>query len=319
MPVRQALLYALFTVSGFCGLIYESIWAKYVKLFLGHAAYAQTVVLIVFIGGMAIGAWLCGRFAQRIRYPLIAYAVAEFIVGIFAIGFHQYFVSATDWAYAILLPSACDATGFCVASWLLAAALILPQSVLLGTTFPLMTAGVLRAFPDKPGRKLSLLYFLNSIGAVFGVLASTFVLVPWVGLPGTSLTAGLLNCALALGVYTMARTKGFAGASAAFQAAKADAATIGMAWLLAVAFFTGLSSFIYEIVWIRMLSMVLGASTHAFELMLASFILGLALGGAWVRGRIDALRNARGFLAIVQIIMGSSRCSRYRCTTTSSM
>ena len=304
MPARLALLYCLFAVSGFCGLIYESIWAKYVKLFLGHAAYAQTVVLLVFIGGMAIGAWLCGRFAQRIRRPLIAYAMAEFVVGLFAIGFHANFVRVTDWGYSTLLPSACDATGFCIASWVLAAALILPQSILLGTTFPLMTAGVLRAFPETPGRKLSLLYFLNSIGAVFGVLASTFVLVPWVGLPGTSLTAGMINCGLALAVYVLARTASSSRPPVASDAATANVATIGVAWLLWVALLTGLSSFVYEIVWIRMLSLVLGSSTHAFELMLASFILGLALGSAWIRARIDALRDARGFLAVVQIVMG---------------
>ena len=64
---------------------------------------------------------------------------------------------------------------------MLAAALILPQSILLGTTFPLMTAGVLRASPDTPGRKVAMLYFLNSLGAVFGVLASTFMLIPGSG------------------------------------------------------------------------------------------------------------------------------------------
>ena len=108
----SALLYALFAVSGFCGLIYESIWAKYVKLFLGHAAYAQTVVLVVFIGGMAIGAALCGRFAQRIRHPLIAYAVAEFGASASRRSDStRTCVAATDWAYSVLLPSACDASG----------------------------------------------------------------------------------------------------------------------------------------------------------------------------------------------------------------
>ena len=74
--------------------------------------------------------------------------------------------------------------------------------------------------------------------------------------------------------------------------------------LLVVAALTGLASFVYEIAWIRMLSLVLGASTHAFELMLASFILGLALGGAWIRRRIDRLASPRRFLGIVQVAMG---------------
>ncbi len=67
---------------------------------------------------------------------------------------------------------------------------------------------------------------------------------------------------------------------------------------------TGLSSFMYEIFWIRMLSLVLGSSTHAFELMLASFILGLALGGWWIRSRIDRIVDAWRFLGRVQVLMG---------------
>ena len=82
-PALQAVLFTLFAFSGFCGLIYESIWAYYLKLFVGHAAYAQTVVLVVFIGGMAIGAWAAGRRAARTRNPLLAYA----IVGLLGMSF----------------------------------------------------------------------------------------------------------------------------------------------------------------------------------------------------------------------------------------
>src|SRR5450631_1131032 len=304
VPKKLAAYYILFAISGFCGLIYESIWAKYLKLFLGHAAYAQTVVLIVFIGGMAIGAWLCGHFSNRIRQPLLFYAGAELLVGACAIVFHPVYEHATSWAYDYLLPATCDATGFCYSSWAFAAALILPQSILLGSTFPLMTAGVLRAYPDTPGRKIALLYFLNSIGAVAGVLASTFLLVPWAGLPGASLMAGTVNVALALTIYLIARWK-----SATHETLPQPAMTRADSMrtprlLLWVAAMTGLSSFIYEIVWIRLLSLVLGASTHAFEIMLASFILGLALGGLWIRRRIDQLERPLAFLGIVQIIMG---------------
>ena len=302
LRIDLALLFPLFFVSGFCGLIYESIWSHYLKLFLGHAAYAQTVVLVVFIGGMAIGAWLCGRFAGRIRNPLLAYAAAEFVIGWCAIAFHRVFVGTTDWAYATLLPATCGAEGWCLSSWLLAAALILPQSILLGTTFPLMAGSILRALPQDPGRRIGLLYFLNSLGAAFGVLASAFVLIPAIGLPGASMVAGLLNVLLALCAYVIARRPGHPATTSASGGAGGNDASPRL--LLWVALLTGLSSFVYEIAWIRMLSLVLGSSTHAFELMLASFILGLALGGAWIRGRIDGLRNPRRFLAAVQILMG---------------
>src|SRR3989454_7080657 len=75
-------LYGLFALSGFAGLIYESIWTHYLKLFLGHAAYAQTLVLAIFMGGLAVGSWLAARLAPRRRRLLAAYAVVEASIGV---------------------------------------------------------------------------------------------------------------------------------------------------------------------------------------------------------------------------------------------
>ena len=69
LPLSPTAFFVLFAVSGFSGLIYESIWTHYIKLFLGHAAYAQTLVLAIFMGGMAIGAWLASRLSDRSRQP----------------------------------------------------------------------------------------------------------------------------------------------------------------------------------------------------------------------------------------------------------
>ncbi|MBL8326058.1 MAG: hypothetical protein JNJ89_13990 [Rubrivivax sp.] len=327
MDKRLIALQALFALSGFCGLIYESIWSHYLKLFVGHAAYAQSLVLAVFMGGMGLGAWLVSRFTARIGNLLWGYALVELVIGATALVFHPLFGRIVGWAYESLLPGTCAPEGFCASQWLLATAMILPQSMLLGTTFPLMTGGILRMAPQTPGRQLALLYFLNSIGAVGGVLASGFVLIPWVGLPGALLTAGLGNVLLALAVYFLGKPPR-AGAAAgstppvAASAAPSSVASGGvsgappaspdaagtrafMHTLLWVSMLTGLSSFIYEIAWIRMLSMVLSSATHSFEIMLASFILGLALGGWWVRSRIERMgAHTLTVLAVVQMAMG---------------
>ncbi len=305
MNPRIRVLYALFAVSGFCGLIYESIWSHYLKLFLGHAAYAQTVVLIVFIGGLALGSWLAGAFALRLARPLVAYAAAELLVGIAALLFHGFFVHATGWAYGHLLPATCSAESWCIAQWVFAGLLILPQSVVLGTTFPLMSGGILRLDGHAAGGKLALLYFLNSGGAVAGVLVSGYLLIPEIGLPGALTTAGMMNVVLALVVYGV--DKGTTPAPVVRLDGDARAPAVParfVAVMLAVALLTGLSSFIYEVVWIRSLSLVLGASTHSFELMLAAFIAGLALGGLWIRHRIDHIRDVTRYLAGVQVVMG---------------
>ncbi|MCX7893689.1 MAG: fused MFS/spermidine synthase [Burkholderiales bacterium] len=299
----RSVFFALFAASGFAGLVYESLWSQYLKVFLGHAAYAQTLVLALFMGGMAAGAWLASLAGSRTPNLLRGYAVAEALVGVAALGFHEVFVAATDSAHATVLPLAGSAAAASAYKWTLAGALILPQSILLGATFPLMSAGIIRRHPERPGETLAMLYFTNSLGAALGVLAAGFFLLGELGLPGTMRAAGVVNLALAAAVWALAPGRDPAPPGPAPRPAAGEAA-VPFALLLAVAFFTGLASFVYEIGWIRMLALVLGASTHSFELMLASFILGLAFGGLWVRRRIDTLRAPARFLGVVQVLMG---------------
>ena len=293
----RSAFYVLFTASGFAGLIYESIWTHYLKLFLGHAAYAQSLVLIVFMGGMAAGAAGCARLSERLRNPLLGYALVEAVIGALALAFHPLFVGVTDWSYDSLLPALGGEWPALAAKLLVSCLLILPQSVLLGMTFPLMSAGLARAHPAAQGESIAMLYFTNSLGAAAGVLASGFLLIAWAGLPGTLRAAGVLNLVLAAVVWLLARPLHDSPLRETSEAS-------GVKLLLAVAFFTGLASFVYEIVWIRMLSLVLGASTHSFELMLSTFILGLALGGLAVRRRVDTSRSPERLLGWVQIVMG---------------
>jgi predicted membrane-bound spermidine synthase len=297
--MSRAAFYVLFTASGFAGLIYESVWTQYLKLFLGHAAYAQSLVLAVFMGGMAAGAAYCGRWSARLANPLAIYALVEALIGFAALVFHPVFVGATDWSYEYLMPHLGDEWLALGAKLGVSCLLILPQSVLLGMTFPLMSAGLVRAQRAAAGESVAMLYFTNSLGGAAGVLASGFVLIAWVGLPGTLRTAGFLNLLLAVVVWVLARP-----ARHRPLRPSPEAQSGALPLLLGVAFFTGLASFVYEISWIRMLSLVLGASTHSFELMLATFIFGLALGGLAVRRRVDATPEPARLLAWVQLAMG---------------
>ena len=297
--IPVGVFFALFTISGFAGLIYQSIWSHYLKLFLGHAAYAQTLVLSIFMGGMALGSWLVSRYTNRLRQLLLGYAIAELLIGLLAVVFHRVFVSVTGWAFDSVLPVLGGTGGVDLFKWALASALILPASVLLGTTFPLMSAGIMRAYPSEGGRALSMLYFTNSFGAAAGVLVSGFYLIERIGLPGAMLTAGLVNVTLALAVWLI--TKRMDERAAPPPAAAVKGSGEGGLRLLRlmtlIAFATGAASFAYEIAWIRMLSLGLGASSHAFEVMLAAFILGMSLGGLVLRLIPNAFRNDLHWLA----------------------
>jgi spermidine synthase len=301
----RTLFFLIFTASGFAGLIYESLWTYYLRLFLGHAAYAQTLVLAVFMGGLALGSWVSARYSRRWGNLLLGYAVVEAAVGVLAVLFHPLFTSFLHLAFDRVIPSMGSAAVITVFKWTMASLFILPQSVLLGMTFPLLSAGVIRRYPNDPGATLAMLYFTNSIGAAVGVLASGFLFIAWVGLPGTLLIAAGINIAVAVVVWRAVRgDESFAVLPREVAPPPTAAGISSYAVLLVVAFLTGLSSLIYEIGWIRMLNLVLSSSTHAFELMLSAFITGLALGGLWVRRRIDGLDQPVRFLAWVQIAMG---------------
>jgi predicted membrane-bound spermidine synthase len=265
-------LYFLFVLSGAAGLIYESIWTRYLGLFVGHDAYAQIIVLVIFLGGMSAGAMTVSRWSSRLKEPLYGYVAVELVVGCIGLVFHDVFQATTGWAYNTLYPPLAGSWALTAAKWTLAGALILPQSVLLGTTFPLMSAGVLRLQPVRPGRKLALLYFSNSLGAAVGVLVAGFYLVELAGLPGTILAAAMLNLVIAAATICLmmaARNRSAAAGTAKASSAGALAAqgTPNLQLerlLLFTSFGTAVASFIYEIDWIRMLALVLGSATHSF-------------------------------------------------------
>jgi spermidine synthase len=327
----RPLLYIAFVLSGAAGLMYESIWSRYLGLFVGHSAYAQIIVLTIFLGGMAIGAIFAGQRSERIAHPLFWYAIIEVVVGVLGLAFDGIYHSVTGIAYASIFPAIPPGTPLTIAKWSIAGALILPQSILLGMTFPLMSAGVLRRAGHAPGRVLAMLYFSNSIGAAAGVLIAGFYLLALAGLPGTLVVAAILNMIVAL--LTLAVLRIFpapalpehASPEAPGEQPPAAAAPVSRAvsslpapppelaslplrflWqlLLLVSFGTAVASFIYEIAWIRMLSLVLGSATHSFELMLSAFILGLALGALWAHQYADRFLNPLRSLGAVQWLMG---------------
>jgi predicted membrane-bound spermidine synthase len=301
-PGRFRVLFLLFFLSGISGLIYESIWSRYIKQFVGSAATAQILVLSLFMGGMSLGALLSGRFVARTKSPVVVYGIIEGLIGVYALAFPHVQELVARFAYDSLFPALGGGGAVELAKWSLAGLLILPPCVMLGTTFPLMSVGILRRDLGRSGEILSMLYFTNSLGASFGAVFSGFVLVAQVGLPGALMVAAALNILIMIIAMrdrapTMAIEQRDVGAG--------NTATDGKVWLfLAVAMGTGLSSFMYEIGWIRLLSTIVGAATHSFEIMLSVFILGLALGGFWVKKRMDRFKNPEITLAIVQLVMG---------------
>ncbi|MDP5132253.1 MAG: fused MFS/spermidine synthase [Paraglaciecola sp.] len=299
-----SLFLLIFVLSGFAGLIYQSIWTHYLGLFLGHAAYAQALVLSLFMGGMALGAALVSRYVHAWKNLIKSYAIIEAIIGILGLVFHAIFVFALDYSYNNVMPSLNNAGLIEAYKWLLASALIIPQTILLGMTFPLMCGGMIRRFPGNDGKTLGGLYFTNSIGAACGVLASTFLLLPLFGLPGAIFTAGVINILVALFAWWLSLGSEPTITPPTTIIKRNPATNKILITVLAATFFSSAASFAYEIIFVRMLSLAVGSTLHAFELMLAAFIAGIALGALWIRSKANATQTPLKIVGILQVLMG---------------
>lgn len=309
-------IYALFCLSGAVALVYESLWSRYLKLFLGHSSYGQIVTLITFMGGLGLGSFLAARLLRRVERPFLAYARIELIAALFGFFFHQAYQGLTGWffhqaaALQEIGPGASGATqiGLCLL-------LTLPFATLLGTTFPLLAAGMIRTFPDGGRQSLPTLYFTNSLGGAAGILLTSYWLVSHYGTQGALYAASLGNAAVAAGFYLIHRLAerrlpvpggtGPASPGAAPAASLPTGSPRVPLWLF-VAAGTGFASFIYEVGWIRLLSLILGSSTHSFDAMISAFILGLACGGLFARRLIRRFTgDLAPVLGTIQVLMGA--------------
>jgi spermidine synthase len=276
-----------FLASGMAGLIYQVVWTRYLALFLGHTSYAVVCVLVAFMGGLAVGnAWL-GAQADR-RNPLAWYGWLEIGIALYAIVFPFYY-ELCDRAFLGVARQFTPGNGaILVLKFLFSLATILVPTTLMGATFPALTRFVTRALSELR-EKVAALYFINSFGAVLGCLVADFWWIPSFGLNRTVMGGAFLNLGAGLVALGMSKSAGTAQTeSEAGSMETAGEETFSPGELRLALAGIGLSGFVamlYEVAWTRVLALTLGATTHAFSLMLVTFISGIAVG-AWLIYRV---------------------------------
>ncbi|MDF1812185.1 MAG: hypothetical protein P1V20_08220 [Verrucomicrobiales bacterium] len=303
-------IYLLFLLSGFVALIYEGIWTRYLKLFLGHSSYGQVITLITFMGGIGLGSFLAAKYLKKVKNPFLTYAVIEILLAVSALIFHSLYGTVTGFFFE-------NAEAFSKVFWVgkavqvfLCLLITLPFSTLLGLTYPLIAAGLMRHTGDGGRKSLPTLYFINSLGGAAGILVTSYYFIAQFGTNGTLLLAAIGNGIVGCGFYliskraTTAKVSGEEGS----KQHRPDSETVPVEtirlWLL-VSLGTGFASFIYEVGWIRLLSLILGSSTHSFDVMISAFIFGLAFGGLFASRLIRKPgANITKTMATVQILMG---------------
>jgi len=192
-------VWGAFFISGMAGLVYEVVWARYLDLVLGGTAYAHVMVLAAYMGGLALGAWVFGRLADRFREPLVIYTYLEMAIGVYGLLFPLLFAAGS--ALFLFLVSLLGSTGLTgtLNRFLVSILLLGPSTFLMGGTLPLLTRAITR-FPRQTGTSVAGLYFINSTGAVIGALLAGFAMIPALGLSATLTTAAALNIFAGIGL-----------------------------------------------------------------------------------------------------------------------
>ncbi|HUJ24950.1 MAG TPA: fused MFS/spermidine synthase [Myxococcales bacterium] len=269
-----------FALSGFCSLLYETLWLRLSMAQFGVTSPALAILLSVFMAGLALGSWLVSRSSERLARldpgrGMRAYAFTELGIAVLAL--------PAPWllrAGGSLLASALAGKG--AVAWYAAALgwqalVLLPASTLMGATIPVGMLAIRRA------ASFSYLYLANVLGAAFGTLLSAFVLIELLGFTHTLLvaTAGNLVIALlALSRATKAAAGPQAGAKAAMQAPEPPSAGV---MALVLLFFSGFCSMGIEVVWTRQFTPYLGTVVYAFALVLAVYLVATFAGSALYR------------------------------------
>ncbi len=284
------LLYVLFFLSGFTGLVYEISWSRILSTVLGNTSLAITVVVSIFLGGLALGSFVAPRISLFRSHPLRTYAVLEFFVASYSactpwlggwvdqIYGHAYAGVASQFWLSVLLKAS------------ITALLFLLPAVAMGATLPVLV----RSFAEDQRRhSAAFLYGINTAGAVLGTLLCGYILLPHLGIKTTIVSTAFLN--LAIGLLAL-----FLSARSTFEEweVRAGVGRFHPAYLLV--FLTGFASLSYEILWTRALSMFFGSSVYAFSSILSAFLLGIACGSSYYSKRISEGADPYQFFSLIQ-------------------
>src|SRR5262245_47909768 len=296
-------LLGCFFLSGLAALIYETAWTHEFAFVFGTSELAVATVLAAYMGGLAAGAALAGRFGPRLARPVLTYGLLELGIAVAALAV-PLGIAASRWLYVALFGSQevlPDAGGLTTAVFYLVCSflILLVPTAMMGATLPLLARHSVRS-DREIGRRIGVPYAVNTAGAVVGTIAGAFVLLPAIGLRATIAAAAGVNALVFAAAWALSRSA--PGVAAVAETPVSDDSAGGRArWILGLIFASGFVSFTYEVLWVRLVGHVVGSGAQAFATMLASFLAGIAIGSAIASRLASSPRRAALGFSLAQL------------------
>ncbi len=298
VPKSLRLIGLCFILSGATGLIYEVLWARMLGLVFGATTLAVSTVLAAFMGGLALGSALASRLAPRIKKPLSTYGVMEIGIAVYALLVPLLF-RWIDHLYALIWQQLHPGYfTFSIWRFLLSGLVLLVPTTLMGATLPVLAAAFARSSDSNSVTKL---YACNLAGAILGTLAAGFVLLPALGVRMTIAVAALLNVIVGVIAILLQRQTRI---EPPVNLEQNLVNPVNNFWYFA-AFASGFVTISSQVSWTRTLTMIIGSSTYAFSIVVALFLIGLAIG-AWLVTRKDRSQRLRPAILKVEAITALS-------------
>lgn len=261
------LLPCIFFFSGAGSLVYQVVWQRMLTLYYGVGSVSTTIIVSVYMLGLGIGAYAGGLLAERVKNRIALYCAIELLLGFFG------FISPH---FLNLLGNHTSGSSHIVALCWIFVFLCFPTT-LMGMTLPLIIK-IFNAMIDNFLRSVSLLYFINTLGAAAGSLITSYIIISFFGLDTAIMCAVAINISLALVIFLIRTRTECEITVNAHRADRKDAATPFGRSLYAFVLITGFLAIGYEIIWFRVIGVLAKASPYAFSSILAVYLLGIALG-----------------------------------------
>jgi spermidine synthase len=286
-------LLVLFVGSGCAALIYEVVWFQLLQLSIGSSAVSLGVLLGIYMGGMCLGSLLLPRYVGARHHPLRVYAFLELGIGFFGVivlyGVPVIGGLYTEWAGT--------GTASLVLRALVASICLLPPTLLMGATLPVVARGV-EATPDGVSW-LGYFYGGNLAGAVAGSLLAGFYLLRLYDMPTATMVAVALNVLVAVIALAVARVMGHHPAPAVMPVRRES----GVSLVYVAIALSGMTALGAEVIWTRQLSLLFGATTYTFSLILAVFLTGLGIGSSMGSSLAKRFPHSRAALGVCQLLL----------------
>lgn len=291
----------LFFASGLASLIYQVLWVRMLALVFGSTNLATATVLGVFMGGLALGAYVAGRLSARVKNTLMAYAALEAVIGLFALAIPFLFQGAEPIFAFAWQNLHFSGAAIALVRFVLAALILIVPTACMGATLPLLSKYVTESI-DVVGKRVGSLYCANTFGAVIGALAAGFLLIPTIGSQASTFTAASVNLLLAACAWLVSTRIAHSEPPPAAQRQRSLLTRHARA-VMACFGISGALSMIYEVTFTRALLLVIGSTTYAFTIMLSTFLVGIALG-SFVGARVaDKTKSPTLAFAVCQLLV----------------